>query len=621
MLDPADRETLVEALRPPPGMRLDAAVATTFTLDLEALLAVPLALSLGDVATARSQEDSDRAGDGEPVALLHALRDHAERVTVFCRAGAIGVPRAGRPVMAWLEDAVIAVEAPHPGGIFHPKIWVLRFTGPDDTPALVRVLCGSRNLTFDRAWDTLIWTEGYTDDGDRHGGGAHELAALLDWLPEAALTPLTDDRREAVARLAGDLRRVRLAAPEGSDALTFHVLGLPGQGSARLLSGRHDAALVVSPFLGAETVRRVAGLADRAAVISRPEALADVGSSGCLEGVETFTLSPDLDTADGDADPSRSHGVLVGLHAKLYALDSGARTRVLMGSANATAAAWSMNVEVLCELTGQAETIGVRALLSDTADGDMPAFRRLLEEYAVDPSVPPEPPDAQEGLRWRVGALAAAVARRGVAARVEAADVDDGRPAHTLAVELDALPHDLLAGLAVRCRPITLAGDVHGRQVVAGEPLRALFPVGVEGITAFVAFDVDSTDDRGLHGEGFVVKARLHDAPSDRRERVLAALLRGPDRFVRYLMLLLGVEDPAGGAGTGTASGIWRGTSSLAGGTPLLELLLRAAARSPERLDEIARLVSDLRAAGDTTLPERFLDVWEPVWACREQRG
>ncbi len=37
MLDPQDRQLLFDALRPDPGMVLDRAVGTSFSLDLEAL--------------------------------------------------------------------------------------------------------------------------------------------------------------------------------------------------------------------------------------------------------------------------------------------------------------------------------------------------------------------------------------------------------------------------------------------------------------------------------------------------------------------------------------------------------------------------------------------------------
>lgn len=46
MLDPADRTVLTEALRAPVGFRLDHVIATTYTLDLVALLTLPLSFTL-----------------------------------------------------------------------------------------------------------------------------------------------------------------------------------------------------------------------------------------------------------------------------------------------------------------------------------------------------------------------------------------------------------------------------------------------------------------------------------------------------------------------------------------------------------------------------------------------
>ena len=45
MLAPDSRALLLDALRPPPGHSLHRAAATTFTLDLESALMVPLALA------------------------------------------------------------------------------------------------------------------------------------------------------------------------------------------------------------------------------------------------------------------------------------------------------------------------------------------------------------------------------------------------------------------------------------------------------------------------------------------------------------------------------------------------------------------------------------------------
>src|SRR5213080_353656 len=100
MLDPHDRQLLLDLLRPPAGYQVDHALATTFSLDLIALLLAPLAFSLFEL----------READGEPapdrMAWLEAIRRHADHLTVFCQAGQIAVPRHEQLLFGYLEDSV-----------------------------------------------------------------------------------------------------------------------------------------------------------------------------------------------------------------------------------------------------------------------------------------------------------------------------------------------------------------------------------------------------------------------------------------------------------------------------------------------------------------------------------
>src|SRR4051812_6428805 len=155
MLQPTNRLTLIDAMRPPGGFRLESAMAVTFTLDLRALLAAPAAFALTD-ADGLTSDGSDQ----EPIELLHALRSNAGKITVFSQVGEISLPPSRR-VFAFLERCVIPVRAPH-GGVVHPKVWVLRYE-PAEDPAptrprerRLRVLSASRNLTFDASWDTVV---------------------------------------------------------------------------------------------------------------------------------------------------------------------------------------------------------------------------------------------------------------------------------------------------------------------------------------------------------------------------------------------------------------------------------------------------------------------------------
>ena len=51
---------------------------------------------------------------------------------------------------------------------------------------------------------------------------------------------------------------------------------------------------------------------------------------------------------------------------------------------------------------------------------------------------------------------------------------------------------------------------------------------------------------------------------------------------------------------------------------PLLELLVRAADRFPDRLDHIEHLLRDLGDHGEKVLPDGFEDIWAPIWRYRD---
>jgi len=78
VLAPKDRTLLLESLRPPPGFRLDAAVSTTYSLDLMALLVAPLAFTFFD------WEGDDGQPTKDPNALLARTREVAAPLLYFC---------------------------------------------------------------------------------------------------------------------------------------------------------------------------------------------------------------------------------------------------------------------------------------------------------------------------------------------------------------------------------------------------------------------------------------------------------------------------------------------------------------------------------------------------------
>ena len=389
MLGTRERTLLLESLRPPTGYRLRRAVGTSFTLDLMALLTAPLAFTFFDA------HDDDGAPVTDPVALLEALRRHAEKITLFCQAGAIGVPKPEQRLMAYLEGSVFEVEARRKGGIFHPKIWVLNFEA-DGRPAIYRVLCLSRNLTFARAWDTCLCLEGRLTKRQRGYWRNKPFADLLVALPGLATRSLAAELREEIDRMAYEVRRVDFRLPRRFSDFRVHNFGLTRRRGWPFPNAQRS--LVVSPFLVGSTVQDLVRDHGLDVLISRPEAFEDVVRSLGKEALPgtCYVLSPgaSLDSRsaeDEEADespPADDPVELVGLHAKLFLFENGLEARLFVGSANATSAAFQQNVELLVELVGKKKNCGINALLGVEDDPRLETLRSLLQEYQVPESIP-----------------------------------------------------------------------------------------------------------------------------------------------------------------------------------------------------------------------------------------
>lgn len=81
MLKPtSDRLDYSQMLTPPPGYETSFAIGTTYSLDLNALIGVSIALGLS--------ESIDSALKDQPIYLLEALKRTADKLLIFLRGRA-----------------------------------------------------------------------------------------------------------------------------------------------------------------------------------------------------------------------------------------------------------------------------------------------------------------------------------------------------------------------------------------------------------------------------------------------------------------------------------------------------------------------------------------------------
>lgn len=585
MLAPDSRVLLIEQLTPPPGFQLDAAVATTFTLDLTATLLPALAFSGLHLAGSAS----------DPIATLESVRSTAGRIDVFCQAGAITVPEKAPDLLAFLEPMVHAVRAPG-AGIFHPKVWFIRYVDAAGAPAY-RLLVLTRNLTFDASWDLAVRL-----DSVRLSASVRDesvaLGDLIASLPDRALVPVPNGRRARVHALADEARRVEWEVPAGAGSVHLHYLDQHRALTMDLRGSRH---LVVSPFVDEEGLSKVSAKG-AIEVLSRGEELDK------LEAEVASRLSARV--LDDLAVVQRIEGSRLGgqLHAKMYVVEQStnwSKSHVFIGSANATGAGFSINTEFMVELRGHRNQLGIDRFLG--TDG---AFLAVTEPYVISGGTLEDPFDALEreidNAVRRVASLRYTIAVQACA---------DGQPElHDLRLESDR-PIPLDPGWYTTVELLTLPD--HAAVATPAVPLQAVVPgVATGDISPFLAVRVHGPS--GRVGSTVVV-GELVNAPEDRLDVVLARQIDTPEKFLRFLFFLLSLGNPAALAAYGTTQTPGAQGAAVSpfasGGGGVLEMVLGAIATRPEALADLDVLIRRLEGTedGSKSLPDGFLAFWAEV--------
>jgi len=617
MLEPKDRQLLLEALRPPIGFHFDEGIGTTYTLDLVALLTAPLAFTWFD-----QKDNAGADGAVDSLEIVESLRRYADRLTLFCHAGRIALLKAHYPQLAFLEDTIVECLPPS-GGAFHPKVWVLRFKADEGEDIRYRMLCLSRNLTFSRAWDTMLALDGVLKKGVV--AKSRGLADFVRALPDQAVRQDSRSRVQSRADLlASEVGRVDFELPENVQDFTFHPIGIGGRRKRPLavLDGT-KRLLVVSPFLAGTRLAELAEGRTDLVVVSTPSQLEGL-SNAPRAGVRYFTLTerlrPEAEDDEGVPKAEAEAIELSDLHAKLYVTEHGAMAHVLTGSANATMAAFDKNVEFLVELVGHRKSLGFDAMM-EPVKGET-RFINLLQpaDDIVGTSVPP---DDVVALDRQLDDLRTTLAGAGLKIHVTAG-AEGSFDLELRTEQAIAVPD----GVKASCWPSAVA--------TAGAPLRSTDAGGVvaqfpattlQGVTAFMAFELSGRAGDVERKVDFVLTLPLIGAPEGRREQVLRSLVRDRSRMLRFLWLLLAdevadVPDAWTGNTGKTVSGETPGAVNFATGG-LFEVLLKNLDRSPQRLDYLHGLMTELRKDTSETdlFPEEFDAIWAPIWAerCRQK--
>jgi hypothetical protein len=544
---------------------------------------------------------ADGQTDPDPLSVLEAIRRYSKRITVYVQRGRIQVPQIAKPnpLFGFLEEMVVEVTAPG-GGVFHPKVWAIRFVSPDQSNSMHRLVVLTRNMTTDQSWDLALQLEGTI--AKRKSKANKPLAHFFKLLPYLSTEPTQSGRVEQALRFAEELHRVQWELPAGFDELTFYLPGTKGYDWEPPIANR---TAVISPFCSDEALRGLAKKSRAADVlISRPESLAALKKDTLALFSNCLHLDEAAETEDGQEDDSAEQPLATGLHAKVYLFETryySDYTHVVMGSANATNAALnaSKNIEILVGLVGKKTKVGgIDELLGDDGLGEYLVDFDTTKEVGID-TIRQEAEAFVERARSRLSEVALSI-ECGLGSK-------DGLWALVLIGEIPFLD-GIVSAFAW---PITVTRDFAVK--ILDSDAQGVIKLGefsASSVTGLIAFEL-KTNHPDVAAR-FVLNLLVTGIPEERNAAILQTVISNQDGFLRYLLLLLG-DDSVPGFDPGSGSGFAKWLARLADGEdiPLLEELTRTYSRHPERLSEISVLIREL-AQGNRTgiIPEDFLNLW-----------
>ncbi|MCD8372538.1 MAG: phospholipase D family protein [Clostridia bacterium] len=356
-------------LSAPDKYKLDFAIGTTYSLDLDALVGASLSLGLSE------ETDSELARN--PIATLEALRITGDKIALFCEAGQIHMPAKITSLYVLLEQMVYQVLTPkknkktaYPS--FHPKFWLIRYVDEQNQP-LYRIIVLSRNLTFDRSWDVTFCMDGKKQEEttDKNDPVKDFISYLIqqssiknNYVKVRKIRQICDELSYIHFDLNSkefydyDFIPVGVNKPDGSQ---YKIEDYP------LFKDTFHEVMIMSPFLSGDVIKsfnnRNGKIKDaRYVLITRSISLPRLKYEDC-DNFKIFTVKDNVIEGETIISEENTDSQQQDIHAKIYMVRKYSDTDLYLGSLNASHNALNGNVEFMIRLRAKRRNLDLDKLL------------------------------------------------------------------------------------------------------------------------------------------------------------------------------------------------------------------------------------------------------------------
>ncbi len=570
-----DRLNYGDILMPPNGYTLEAAIGTTYSLDLEALTAISISLGL--------DEETDSEFTKNPISLLNALQKVSDKILIFCEAGQTKLPANQSALFLLLEKMIVPVTLPFDKEIrgypsFHPKMWLLMYQNNIGNKAY-RFVVLSRNLTFDRSWDIAVKLDG--KKGKKEADTSRPIVDFLGFLNEQIKPEFSDTntKKNLINKLQNRVAYVSFEA-DWKEFSEFQVMPL-GIGDHQyditkdpLYTDTFHEMLIMSPFLSSKVIEHFnddkKGLTDcKRTLITRRSELNKL-EGGRADKFKIYVMKDRIYDGEDEVSEDTEEKQKEDIHAKIYLRRKYADVDLYLGSMNASYAAMNKNVELMLRLKTRNGYLNTDKFLNDIFDGEEDAKGNPFELVDLnDDFSTTEDSDELNIMERQIKE----VCRAG--GRAEAVE-DDG-----------------LYQVRVHFKPKTwkfemTLSPLRSNQAVPVSENVLFKDLEVLQVSEFYVITVKGTENTLKR----VIMIPTANLPESRDKAVVQSVVKDKSTFLEYvdfilddnhLLSLLEQSDFQSGEGAGEFSQTY---------PAVYEKMLKTASREPQKLDEIDYLIT-----------------------------
>lgn len=608
-----DRMNYGEVLMPPPGFRLECAVGTTYSLDLETLAGVSIALGLS--------EDTDSELVNNRISLLSALQKVSGKMVIFCEAGQIKLPHKMSPLYLILEKMVVPVSMPFDRKLnrypaFHPKVWLLEYVDSDGRKKY-RFVIMSRNMTFDHSWDVACCMDGVSvESGDARTRSVIDFLMFLKRQLNRELANY-ESQNDALSYMINALSLVRFEKDQEFSDFMILPLGIGSSayditGDSLFRDNFHEL-VVMSPFLSRSVIENLnkeekALHGAKRTLITRRSELSKL-QGGAASNFDIFVMKDEV--IDGENSESEDEHIQLeitgadsiesergepeqadeankqDIHAKIYIRRKNDTVDLYLGSMNASYAAIYANVEMMLRLRTRRKVLNGELFLDEIMGSDRDGRTNPFEQVFLEAKVEAEVTSARD-LAER---LIKSVCR--IRMNAEAMKKNDHYDL-TITAKID---HDL-KGVTIRPLRCNEGNACCIQQTMVFPHLEVL------QLSEFYVVAATVEDCRLER----VIMIPTSGIPEERDSEIIKHVIRSEKQFFEYVAFILGDDYIQSFLENQRLSGAYGNWGKSDNQAAVYEKMLRTAVSNPEKIEEIQYIT---RAVEEKEIiPQRFRDMY-----------